>query len=148
MTIPADEAALIPLTTDAALQERVTDLLQCAFRRQWWTLYLDADDRQLPVIMPMAGYPHDPTEPVIDGSGFPGTAAQLLADRLAMMIEDLGAASVVFVWERPGSAESTPADRAWARELADACRAETVRVRAQFIAHSRGIRWFAPDDFA
>ncbi|QEO15399.1 hypothetical protein FLP10_13905 [Agromyces intestinalis] len=148
MTIPADEAALIPLTDDDALQRRVADLLQSAFRRQWWTLYLDADGRQLPVIMPMAGYPHDPTEPVSDEGGFSGTAAQLLADRLAMMVEELGAASVVFVWERPGSAVSTPADRAWARELADACRAEEVPVRAQFIAHSRGIRWFAPDDYA
>lgn len=58
------------------------------------------------------------------------------------------AARLIFVWERPGSAESTAADRDWARELSEACRAVGVVVRAQLILHDGGVRWFAPDDYA
>lgn len=55
--LDANDAARLPLTTDHAVQQRIADLLQGAIRRQWWTLYLDARDVQLPVIMPMVGYP-------------------------------------------------------------------------------------------
>ncbi|MEV1130458.1 hypothetical protein [Agromyces sp. NPDC049794] len=140
----ADEAARLPITTDRDVEERVALLLRNAIRRQWWTLYLDDDDVQLPLLMPMAGYPARPDEP----SGEGGTAAQLIADRLAAVVEQVGAAKVVFVWERPGGAETTPGDRDWARSLAEACRAEEVVVRAQLVLHSGGVRWFAADDYA
>lgn len=126
------------------MQQRIADLLQAAIRRQWWTLYLDERDMQLPLIMPMAGYPDRPDEPC----GEDGTAAQLLANRLSEIVEQVGAAKVIFVWERPGGAESTRADREWARALSEACRAEGVAVRAQLILHDGGARWFAPDDYA
>jgi hypothetical protein len=144
MTLDADEATRLPLTSDRALHERVADLLEGAIRRQWWTLYLDENDRQLPLVMPMAGYPERPDEPC----GDEGTAAQLLARRLSEIVEQVDAAQVVFVWERPGSDVSTAADRAWAKALGEACRAESVAVRAQFILHDDGARWFAPDDYA
>jgi hypothetical protein len=140
----ADDATQIPLTTDLALHERVSELLDAALRRQWWTLYFDEHDRQLPLIMPMADYPEDPDEPC----GAEGTAAQVLAQRLTEIVEHVGAANVVFVWERPGAPASTPADRAWAKGLGEACRAVGVIVRAQFILHDEGARWFAPDDYA
>jgi hypothetical protein len=142
--LDANDAKRLPLTTDHAVQRRVAELLQGALRRQWWTLYLDEDDVQLPLIMPMAGYPERPDEPCGDD----GTAAQLLASRLADIAEQVGAARLIFVWERPGSAESTAADREWARELSEACRAVGLAVRAQLILHDRGVRWFAPDDYA
>ncbi|WP_173924546.1 hypothetical protein [Agromyces sp. Marseille-P2726] len=144
MTLEADEATRLPLVSDHALHERVSELLQGAIRRQWWTLYLDEHDVQLPLIMPVAGYPERPDEP----SGEEGTAAQVLASRLSEIVEYVGAAKVVFVWERPGDAVSTTADRAWARALGEACRAESVAVRAQFIVHDDGARWFALDDYA
>ena len=144
MTLEADEATRLPLVSDRALHERVSDLLQGAIRRQWWTLYLDEHDVQLPLIMPMAGYPERPDEPC----GDEGTAAQLLASRLAEIVEHAGAAKVVFVWERPGDPMSTADDRAWAKALGEACRAESVAVRAQFSLHDDGARWFAPDDYA
>jgi hypothetical protein len=140
----ADEAARLPITTDREVEERVATLLRRAARRQWWTLYLDDDDVQLPLLMPMAGYPERPDLP----SGEGGTAAELIADRLSAVVEKIGAAKVVFVWERPGGAESTPGDREWARALAEACRAEGVAVRAQLILHDGGVGWFAPDDDA
>ncbi|WP_448005426.1 hypothetical protein [Agromyces bauzanensis] len=142
--LDADEAARLPITTDREVEERVALLLQHAIRRQWWTLYLDDDDVQLPLLMPMAGYPERPDEP----SGDEGTAAQLIAHRLSDIVREVGAAKVVFVWERPGRADSTPADREWARALAEACRTRGVSVRAQLILHSSGVRWFAADDYA
>lgn len=139
----ADEAARLPITTDREVEERVALLLRNAIRRQWWTLYLDDDDVQLPILMPMAGYPERPDLP----SGEGGTVAQLIADRLSGIILQVGAAKVVFVWERPGGADSTSGDRQWARALAEACRTEGVAVRAQLILHDSGVRWFADDDY-
>lgn len=142
--LDADEAARLPITTDREVEERVATLLQRAMRRQWWTFYLDDDDVQLPLLMPMAGYPERPDLPSGDG----GTAAEVIAHRLSDIVGEVGAAKVVFVWERPGRAESTPADREWARALAEACRAQGVTVRAQLILHSHGVRWFAADEDA
>jgi hypothetical protein len=142
--LDADDATQVPLTTDFALHERVSELLDAGIRRQWWTMYLDENEKQLPLIMPMAGYPEDPDEPC----GSEGTAAQVLAQRLTEIVDHVGAAKVVFVWERPGAPESTAADRAWANCLGEACRAVGVAVRAQFILHDDGARWFAPDDYA
>jgi hypothetical protein len=152
--LDANDAKHVPLTTDHAIQRRVAELLDGAIRRQWWTLYLDDDDVQLPLIMPMAGYPERPDERLHvegyrgEGIDVEGTAAQLLARHLAEIADEVGAARLIFVWERPGSAESTSADREWARALSEACRAEGVAVRAQLILHDRGVRWFAPDDYA
>jgi hypothetical protein len=142
--LDANDAMHVPLSTDYDVERRVGDLLQAAVRRQWWTLYLDADDVQRPVVMPMAGYPERPDEP----SGDDRTAAELLANRLASIVEQIDAAKVIFVWERPGGPEFMPADVAWARALGAACRVEGVVVRAQLILHSNGVRWLAPDDFA
>src|SRR5215204_6172500 len=130
----ADDARYLPITTDRDIELRVGDLLEGALRRQWWTLYLDDDDVQSPLIMPMAEYPDDPSEVW----GNEGTAAQLLAKRVAQIAAEIDAAKVVFVWERVGEAASTEADRAWARALAEACCAEGLAVRAQLILHDGG----------
>lgn len=142
--LDANDATQAPISTDHDIQRRVADLLQRAIRRQWWTLYLDADDVQRPVLMPMAGYPERPDETC----GDEGTAADVLANRLASIVASIAAAKVIFVWERPGSDELTPADRAWAGALGAACRSAGVPVRAQLILHDGGVRWIAPDDHA
>lgn len=142
--LDANDATQLPVSTDHDIQRRVADLLQGAIRRQWWTLYLDADDVQRPVLMPMAGYPRHPHEPCRDE----GTAAEVLANRLASIVAEIEAAKVIFVWERPGSDQFTPDDRAWAAALGAACRSAGVDVRAQLILHDSGVRWLAPDDYA
>ncbi|WP_448810693.1 hypothetical protein [Agromyces bauzanensis] len=142
--LDAHAANDLPITTDRDIEQRVADLLQGAHRRQWWTLYLDDADVQQPVLMPMAGYPDDPDAPV----GAEGTVARVLANRLAEIVESIGAAKVVFVWERSGGASVTAADRAWASALGAACRNAGVAVRAQLVLHDRGVRWLAPDDLA
>ena len=133
-----------PISTDHDIRQRVGDLLQRAIRRQWWTLYLDQDDVQQPVLMPMAGYPEHPDEPFGDD----GTAAEIMADRLASIVAEIEAAKVIFVWERPGGEEFTVGDRVWAGALGAACRDAGVAVRAQLILHDNGVRWITAEDFA
>ncbi|MGO7983420.1 hypothetical protein ACC691_36840 [Rhizobium johnstonii] len=54
---------------------------------------------------------------------------------------------MIFVWERRLTATPTEADRAWARELGDACATVGVDVRGQLISHRDGVCWFAADDY-
>ena len=142
--LDANDATQLPISTDHDIEQRVASLLQRAIRRQWWTLYLDADDLQRPVVMPMPGYPEHPHETF----GDEGTVAEVLANRLASIVADIEAAKVIFVWERPGDDEFTTDDLAWAGALGAACRDVGVAVRAQLVLHDRGVRWIAPDDHA
>ncbi|AMB59152.1 hypothetical protein [Microterricola viridarii] len=135
-THDAEELTLLPLDSDAAVQERVEQLIGAACRRQWWMLLLDEADRQLPIIIPMADYPTTPN----------GGAAESLAARIGETVEGAGAARVVFVWERPGGRRLTHLDRSWARALGASCAAAGIAVRAQLVSHDRGVRWVAPDD--
>jgi hypothetical protein len=140
--LDANDATRLPISTDQDIEQRVAGLLQRAIRRQWWTLYLDVDDRQRPVLMPMPGYPVHPHEPC----GEEGTVAEVLANRLASIVTEIEAAKVIFVWERPGDDELTTGDRAWAGALGAACREAGVAVRAQLILHDNGVRWIASDE--
>ena len=145
--LDAHPANDLPITSDRDIEQRVAVLLQRANRRQWWTLYLDGADVQQPVVMPMAGYPDDPHAPS-GAEGTKGTVAEMLARRLAEVVEAMDAAKVVFVWERPGGPAVTAADRSWASALGAACSATGVAVRAQLVLHDRGVRWLSPDDLA
>ncbi len=143
--LDATDAIQLPISTDHDIEQRVASLLQRAIRRQWWTLYLDADDLQRPVVMPMPGYPAHPHEPC----GDEGTAAEVLANRLASIVAEIEAAKVIFVWERPGddefdapTTERGPAPSA--RPVSDA----GVAVRAQLILHDNGVRWMTAEDCA
>ncbi|KQQ94386.1 hypothetical protein ASF62_09735 [Leifsonia sp. Leaf325] len=137
MTLSADEATRRPITTDEQVLERVDALIGKAVRRQLWLLFIDAADRQIPLVIPMADHPAAPY----------GGRAEMLASRIADVVEKTGAAQIIVVWERRLRATSTEADRAWARELATACADVDVRIRAQLISHRDGTRWFAPDDY-
>ena len=137
MTLSADDATHQPISTDEQVLERVDDLIGKAVRRQVWLLFVDEHDRQVPLVIPMADYPAAPY----------GGRAELLAARIAEVVEKTGAAQIIVVWERRLRATSTEADRAWARELATACADIDVRIRAQLISHRDGTRWFAPDDY-
>jgi hypothetical protein len=77
-----------------------------------------------------------------------GGNAELLAARISGWMSRTDAAQVIFVWERRVGERFTPADRAWAKAIAGACRECGVSVRAQLISHRTGVRWFAPDDYA
>jgi hypothetical protein len=126
-----DQASLHPLTTDAQVQLRASQLVGRAVRRQLWIMLLDENDVQLPVIVPIDDLP-----PAPDGD-LP----------FAYIVESTGAAAVFVVLERYGGEELTPADRAWAKHVRDGCAAASVRLRGILLSHRRGVRWMAEDDY-
>lgn len=136
--ITAAEAAHQPLATDADVEKRVDALIGRARRRQLWMLFTDEGHIQTSDLVAIDDYPTSPL----------GGNAELLAARIGSWMSRTDAVHVIFVWERHVGERFTPADRAWAKALADACRECGVSVRAQLISHRTGVRWFAPDDYA
>ncbi len=135
--ISASAAKEQPLTTDDLIEERVSALIGRACRRQLWLLFLDAEDVQLPILMPTDDFPVSPLPEY----------ARALARGVSEILEATDAAQVILVWERYAGAELTAGDRAWARQLHDECTESGVRVRAQLLSHKRGVRWIAPEDY-
>lgn len=126
-----------PLTTDEQVRERVELLVRNALRRQLWLMFLDGDDVQLPVLMPT------------DVPANPGTAdASNLARFISGVNEDLDATSIVITLERRGSDEISNDDRAWFRLVRDACAMAELKLRGPLLAHTRGVRWVAAEDYA
>lgn len=132
-----EEAGLAPLTSDEAIVLRVSELVGAALRRQVWMMFLDEEDVQMPVVMPMEDYPLVPER----------DSGEALALSLGRIMEFSGATQAIVVWERHLGPGITPPDRAWARALAEGCRAHGVRLRAQLVSHVEGVRWLAPDDY-
>lgn len=138
MKIPNyEETHAHPLITDEDVLERVTLLVRNALRRQLWLMFLDADDRQLPVLMPT------------DVPAAPGTSdATNLARFISGVNDDLNATSIVVSLERRGSDEISDDDRAWFRLVRDACAMAELRLRGPVLVHTRGVRWVAAEDYA
>ena len=135
--ISAETAENEPLVTDELIERRVRAIVGRACRREVWMLFLDEDDVQVPLILPMADYPASPGD---------GNAA-IFAERVREIVEVAGAEQVIFVWERYAGESFSPIDISWARHLHEACRSEGVAVRAQLLSHKRGVRWMAPEDY-
>jgi hypothetical protein len=133
---------------DARLHELVELMLSGAIRRQLWLLFLREDDRLGDPLMPTDEFPRDPHEPTVAPDLGPTTAAQLIAARMPVVCEAIGATQLVLVWERPGGDRFGSEERAWAAAMAHAMRASTVRLRAQFVLHDGGLRALTPDDHA
>jgi hypothetical protein len=131
-----EETRLQPLTTDALVQERVADLIGRAIQHQLWFLFLDDDQVQLPLIIPMGELPARPDD-------FLGTVAA----RLHEAMEAEAASAVIVVIERYADAALTSADRDWARAIHNNFEQAGVAVRAILLSHRRGVRWVAQDDY-
>ena len=125
-----------PLASDSLVEERISALVGRACRRQVWFLFVDSKNVQLPLIIPVS----DP--PVM-----PDTAVSQLVDNIVTAGEGMDARSVIVVLERDAGSGFTLADRAWARTLDRAFRCTELPMRAVLVSHSRGVRWFAPDDY-
>lgn len=138
MTLTAEEAAQLPIVTDAEVEERVSRLVGHAVRRQLWLLFLDSSGVQLPTLIPIEDYPTGPD----------ASFAAALAQSIRHVMSETDAAQLVLVWERCLGADPVSADRAWAKALAAACVDANVMVRAQLISHRKGVRWLAPTDYA
>jgi hypothetical protein len=136
MKTPAyEDSTLVPLSTDALVRERAAALIGRAIRRQLWVMFLDEDDVQLPVLVPIEGLPAEPE------------AGDQLARALRELVDRVAAHSVVLVLERYGGEELTASDRAWASALHDATAAGAVRLRGILLSHRRGVGWVAQDDY-
>lgn len=131
-----DDLALEPLTTDAALQSRVHDLVGVALRRQLWLMFLDEQDCQLPLLMP-ADVPRAPEEG--DLVRFAGVLREL--------VSAVGASSVVVTFERAGDDGLDADDRRWFWLIHRAAQRAQARLRGPLLAHSAGVRWVAAEDY-
>lgn len=123
------------LTTDADVLARIRHQVgRASAHRQLWILFVDGDDRQAPVVMPVAEMPAEPG---------PGTTAGLTAvlsgfgDELAT---DRGPGSVILAWERRGPDDVVDADRAWALALTETCRQAGIALRGTFLSTPGGVR--------
>jgi hypothetical protein len=125
---------LPPLFTDDDVTGRVAMLIGTAARDDTLLLlFVDGDDRQAPVVMPVEDMP-----PLPDG------VVVALGDVLAGVMPDLataaGPGSVVFVRERLGPDDVLPADRSWAEALDAMCRGRRIPLRGIHLSTSNGIR--------
>ena len=137
MTHSSFNDSLIPLRTDALIEERVRALIGRASLRQLWFLFLDEGEVQLPLLLPVDGLPGRPD---YDG-------VHCVLSKIIELMEDIEATGVVLVWERFRSATLTAQDRAWVHALATQCVQLRVPLRAILLSHRTGVRWIAPDDY-
>ncbi|RFA10961.1 hypothetical protein B7R54_18405 [Subtercola boreus] len=137
-TLLAATATHTPLTTDAQLEDRVLALIGTAGHRQLWLMFLDNDDDQLPVVIPLDDLPRQPDRAETD----------VLVGHLAGILQQVAAVQLVLVWERPGKGKLTEPDRAWASAIALNCARRGVRLRAQLLSHTRGVTILDPADYA
>jgi hypothetical protein len=113
-----------PLRTDDDVARRVAALVGRAIRDDTlWLLFVDGDDRQAPVVVPVQELSGPPDDEMVTALG----------DVLERFLPDLataaGVGSVVFVRERLGPDDILPADRAWAEALVMMCRKRGIRLR-------------------
>jgi hypothetical protein len=132
-----DESTLTPLDSDRLIEARVTQLIGRANMRQLWLLFLDEDSVQLPVLIPIDGLPSHPNPTNVDR----------IAGNIAELMDGIGAAAVILVWERYGPEKLGATDAEWALALHEACEENRIRLRAMLLSHKAGVRWIAQDDY-
>jgi len=125
------------LDTDDMLLERARSLLQGGVRRQLWLMFLDDQQRQLPLLLPV-DIPRRPG--ARESTGFGRFVGEI--------VDDVDAASVVVTLERRGSGLVSKADAEWLRLARDSCAAAGVPMRGPMLCHTGGVRWVAADDYA
>jgi hypothetical protein len=135
-----------PLRNDDDLRALLEFIVQSARRRQVWLLFIDDRECLTEPLVPIEGYPGDPHAMTVVPDLGDVTEASLLLQRAEMMREALDAASVVLMWERPGSRSLGLDDRAWSTAMRDAAFAHGIPLRAQFLLHSSGVRQIHLDD--
>jgi hypothetical protein len=146
--ISAAEAAFTPISTDEEIRQRVDDLVGRACVRQLWFFFLDDDDIQLPLIIPLADHPFDD---LARGSQLESRSVVEVATTLvafaALQMADIPAAKVVLVWERYQNATLAKQDGRWARQVAEAFHDAGLELRGQLLSYRRGVRWLAPEEY-
>jgi hypothetical protein len=128
-TLAFDDVSAIALDTDADVLARVTALVRNAIKRQVWLMFLDADRRQLPVLLPT----EVPTSPQEDD-------IELIGSFIRTMVSEVDAVFAIVTLERPGTPDLTDADRAWLETLHCAAEASGVPFHGPYLCHRRGVR--------
>lgn len=131
-----EEARLQPLTNDVLIEERVRALIGRASRHQLWFLFLDGDQVQLPLMIPLDDLPSSP-----------GDSAHDLARAMGQAMEAAGAQSIIVVIERYAGTALTASDSAWAKAIHAAFEQDGLSLRGILLSHNRGVRWIAQDDY-
>ncbi|WP_168627787.1 hypothetical protein [Cryobacterium sp. BB307] len=132
-----DDTRERPLTNPIEIENRVTELLVHANQRQLWLMFLDDEQVQLPLLIPVDSLPGELTE----------DDARAFALAIGDTARNLDAASVLIVLEELHDGQLTDRDRAWARLLHAACDAQGTVVRGILLCHMRGVRWMPQDDY-
>lgn len=122
-----------PLRTDADVLRRVRELVGPATADQLWLMFVDGDDRQAPVVVPVEDPPPAPDALV-------GALVQILAGMRNDLSTAAGPGSVILTRERRGPGGVLPADRAWADALTAGCAGAGVRLRGFFLSTPSGVR--------
>jgi hypothetical protein len=130
MTCHAPSPVHLPVSDAQGLADRVGELLPVAVRRQLWTLFFDADDVQLPMMVPLEGIPDRPSPSAVRSWGL----------ALEAVVDEFDVAWVCFVVERPGGAEETESDTAWCEELVALGASTGLVVRSVLGCTDDGIR--------
>lgn len=102
-----------------------------------WILFIDADRRVTPIVTKVEDLPNRPDNQLL-------TNLMALANRLLQ--GDVFGGSVAFLVSRPGPAQITESDRAWARGLPAAAAYAEVRIEPVHLANDEDLCIFAPDD--
>ena len=134
-TLHFDDVSAQALETDDEIVARVRELVRNAIRHQVWLMFLNAERRQLPVIMP-TDVPPAPDED--DPSRIGAFIRELAAE--------LEASTVVVTYERVGGDQLTDADRVWLRALHEACENSRVAFSGPHLCHRRGVRAVEPEE--
>jgi hypothetical protein len=132
------QADLEPLTTDALIEQRVESLIGKAQNRQIWLLFLDQNQVQSPLVLPVSDVPVAPAPDDLDN----------WCELIRGTTQAVDAGDVIVVIERYAPDRLTDADRGWARMLSDGCRVAGVTLRAVVLSHRHGVRLLAAEDYA
>jgi hypothetical protein len=133
MTTPPSTATLSrPLRTDTDILTRIEQLIDPIDRVRpgLWLFFLDQNQAQLPVVVPIEDIPDDP-EPQLVGN-LCWTVAQVMG-------YGLPADSLVIARTRPGPATPDETDRTWYIRLRDAAALHGAPVRMICLATPEGV---------
>lgn len=133
---PYSDIQDVPLPTDIELLPHLQALLEGAFRRQLWVMFLDAASRPVPLVVP-TDLPIEADPEDIIGLG----------DFLGCLALDVPGSTLVLTFERPGPAELTERDHRWLRMIREAAMDSGFPFRGPYLLLGDAVRQVAPDEY-
>lgn len=139
MTVPSYASTIDePLISDYDVLRRVEKLIGRANLRQLWLLFLDDQNVQLPLLVPIDALPVMPDEHAMPG----------LAESMRMVMTEIGATSLIVVIERYASSSLSAQDVAWAVSIRQAFSDGQLELRALLLSHRAGVRMLTERELA